>query len=371
MELANIRSLTFSGKSGKYNQAGWRGKVPTYLQARKLSSVIVDDFLCVDLEENNKELLDWYLQNDFELIPICRRAHPSDSSKPVVDDFPKRVLLELTSWCNLNCVMCPRTVLERKIMHMPKELALKCINELSEYGIQGLWLYNIGESMLHPDFTEILDYCETKETLGSTWLSTNGQRLLDHHAKKIIGSKLTFLNFSLNALNAESYAKISPAGKYEFLRANLEKLFSEKQRQNRMGKTPWLRVQMIDQPQIANSDIDTFFDTFGRRTEIVGINRLEAFSKDVEQNISHATLRARSNFKQCNRVSRGDCFIFADGEVSFCDTDFNHKMSLGNIIRKSIKEVWNSGFRQEVISLNKSGKLKDLELCKDCLDYDL
>ena len=207
--------------------------------------------------------------------------------------------------------------------------------------------------------------------MGSTWLSTNGQRLLDHHAKKIIGSKLTFLNFSLNALNAESYAKIAPSGDYKSLRVNLENLFSEKKRQNRVGKTPWLRIQMIDQPQLGNNDLDIFFDTFGRRAEIVGINRLEAFSKDVAQNISHAKMRSRSDFKQCNRVSRGDCFIFSDGEVSFCDTDFNHKMSLGNITRKSIREIWNSGFRQEVISLNKSGKLKDLELCKDCLDYDL
>jgi len=42
-------------------------------------------------------------------------------------------------------------------MHMPFEVAVKCIDELDSYGIQGLWLYNIGESLLHPKIKEIID----------------------------------------------------------------------------------------------------------------------------------------------------------------------------------------------------------------------
>ncbi len=186
-----------------------------------------------------------------------------------------------------------------------------------------------------------------------------------------MNSKLTFLNFSLNAMDSNSYVKISPRGSYDDLRVNLERLFLEKESQGRMGQTPWLRIQMIDQPQISHDDIDNFFEQFGTRTEIVGINKLEAFSQDVAQNNSYATTRDRTKVKRCNRVNRGDCFVFSDGEVGFCDTDFNHKMSLGNIAYSTVRTLWNGPERQKVVTLNESGKMDDLDMCKNCLDYDL
>src|SRR3990167_3944379 len=81
MELANIRSLAFADKSEKYDHESWRGKVPTYLQARELSPIVVDDFLCVNSEKKNRDLLSWYLQSDFELIPIHRQTNPHLASK--------------------------------------------------------------------------------------------------------------------------------------------------------------------------------------------------------------------------------------------------------------------------------------------------
>jgi len=68
------------------------------------------------------------------------------------DRFPKRILLELTTACNSECTTCPRNVLARKIEHMDVDVAKRVINELADVGISGLWLYNIGESLLHPDF---------------------------------------------------------------------------------------------------------------------------------------------------------------------------------------------------------------------------
>lgn len=371
MELANVRYLTFQGKPEAYTKPGWSGVVPTYDEAKVLAPLTVDDLLNVAQDAENQKLLARYLESNLELIPIRRRDPNPPGTMPSAGDFPKRVLLELTSQCNLNCVMCPRTVLDRQILNMPKELAKKCIDELSTNGIQGLWLYNIGESMLHPDFPELLDYACAKPNLGSLWLSTNGQQLREEYLRQLIASKLTFINFSLNAMDAEAYGKVSTQGDYDRLRKNLERFFEEKRNQGKVGKTPWLRIQMIDQPQVTHADISNFFQFFGTRTEMVGINKLEAFSQNVAQNIDFASQRSRQELKHCNRIGRGDCFIFADGEVSFCDTDFNHKMSIGNIANSSIRNIWNSAGRLEAVNLNKSGRLNELELCRNCLDYDL
>ncbi len=164
MELANTRYLKFLNRPEKLRLSTWKGRVPKYKEAQKLNPVTVDDLLNVHEDHENLKLLNDYLENDYSLIPIRRRGEKSAKKSNAPESFPQRVLLELTSLCNLDCVMCPRTVLDRPVQNMSKKNAYKCIDEFDSEGIQGLWLYNIGESMLHPDFAEILNYAGSKKT---------------------------------------------------------------------------------------------------------------------------------------------------------------------------------------------------------------
>ncbi len=340
----------------------------TYEEARTLEPVRVDDLLRVHPDAENVALLDAYVSRGLGLVPIRRRSlQPARSS----EDFPARVLLELTSLCSLTCTMCPRNVLRRPMTHMPTDVALRCIDELDEHGIDGLWLYNIGESMLHPDFAAILAHVATKRNLGSVWLSTNGQRLEEEHVDLILSPPLTFLNFSLNAMNAETYRKVSPDGDYGVLLENLARLVARKRELGREGSPPWLRIQMIDQPAVGPGELDRFLAEYAGRGDILSVNLLEAFSQDVAENVEYATARDRSESKRCNRLVRGDAFIFSDGEVGFCDTDFNHDASLGNVCEAGIAALWSGETRRRYLQLNEEGRLNDIPMCSRCMDWDL
>jgi len=317
MELANIKYITHNGKS-LFEESCI--KVPKYGEIKTLKPVIVDDFLMLSRDIENIALLSDYIKKNYLFVPIRR----VNKSKQEAKSFPSRILLEITSKCNLNCTMCPRNYLKRPEMHMPKEVVLRCIDEIDHYGVEGIWLYNIGESALHPDFKEIFEYCQTKKRLGSLWLSTNGQELSDEIMDMLVNSNLTFLNYSVNAMNEQTYELVSPKGNYRRLISNLEKLLAKKKEHTKMGSTPWVRIQMIDQPQA---------------------------------------------FFEIDSLQRADCFIFSNGEVSFCDTDFNGVNSLGNIFSSTIQEVW-SRF-ERIKELNLEGKIEDLPLCKNCLDWDL
>lgn len=87
--------------------------------------------------------------------------------------------------------------MKRPAMHMPKELIGRCLDEIDAHGVDGLWLYNLGESLLHPDFKELFEYCQQKTHLGSLWLSTNGQHIPGEVMDMLICSQLTFLNYRL------------------------------------------------------------------------------------------------------------------------------------------------------------------------------
>src|SRR3990170_6209887 len=250
MELANIKYITHNGKS-LFEESCI--KVPKYGEIKTLKPVIVDDFLMLSRDIENIALLSDYIKKNYLFVPI----RMVNKSKQEAKSFPSRILLEITSKCNLNCTMCPRNYLKRPEMHMPKEVVLRCIDEIDHYGVEGIWLYNIGESALHPDFKEIFEYCQTKKRLGSLWLSTNGQELSDEIMDMLVNSNLTFLNYSVNAMNEQTYELVSPKGNYRRLISNLEKLLAKKKEHTKMGSTPWVRIQMIDQPQ-AFFEIDSF-----------------------------------------------------------------------------------------------------------------
>lgn len=362
MELANIKYITHNDVSVFKNNCN---SVPKYSEIKRLEPIIVNDSLMLSTETENVALLSDYIKKNYLLVPIRRKNNNKQIQKK---HFPSRILLEITSKCNLKCTMCPRNFLKRPEIHMPKEIVFRCIDEIDHFGVEGLWLYNLGEFSLHPDFKEILNYCQTKKRLGSIWISTNGQELTDEIMDLLINSNITFLNYSLNAMSSQSYNLISPNGNYGRLVSNLEKLIAKKEQYKKVGSTPYVRIQMIDQPQVF-PEIDTFISEYSKKSEILSINLLEGFSQNVPQNIDYAKQREREVIKYCNRIQRGDCFIFSNGEVSFCDTDFNGVNSLGNIFSSSIQEVWSNFERIEEINLE--GRIEELPLCKNCLDWDL
>ncbi len=336
----------------------------SYRELRSLRPVKVDNSLNLLDAEEDSSLFDRYIKDKLRLIPILR-SNPLFKPRP---DFPSRVLLEMTSRCNLSCTMCPRQSLTRTIIDMEPAIFKKCVNELDKDKIDGLWLYNIGESILHPEFSTLLDYVSAKKDLGPVWLSSNGQGLNEYFSNIIINSKTVFMNMSVNATTPETYKKISPEADWGKMLSNFERFIDLKRKSGK--RTPFTRVQIIDQ-KFAREEIDDFLKIYTSRADIMAVNNLEAFSKDVSSNLEYAERRKRPEGKNCNRIYRQDLFIFSNGETTFCDTDFNGTLSMGNVKDKSIHEIWNSDCRKRMIELNRVGRLNAVDLCRNCLDFDL
>lgn len=336
----------------------------SYGELKKLIPIKVNSLLNLLDENDNIAVFRKYVENKFLLIPI-KRHNPDFKPRP---DFPTRVLLEMTSRCNLNCTMCPRQNLKREKIDIDSELFKRAVDELDEIGIDGLWIYNIGESILHPDFPELLSYVSLKHNLGPIWHSSNGQELNERFTDLIINSKILFMNMSVNAAGPETYNKVSPGADWEKMLFNFRNFANRKRKLNK--RTPFARMQIIDQ-ECASGEIDEFLKMHVGTADILATNSLEAFSKDVETNIEYAARRERPAKKSCHRVTRQDMFIFSNGETTFCDTDYNGTFSMGNVKNSSIYEIWNSDYRMKMVELNKMGRLNEVDLCMNCLDFDL
>lgn len=110
---------------------------------------------------------------------------------------PQRIQIELTNRCNFNCKMCQRPFLGVPYKDIDFELFKKVINKLE--GVYEINLTGWGEPLLHPQISEMIEYCHQ---LGfKTSLTTNASLLNQEMAERIINAGLYEISFSIDNLN--------------------------------------------------------------------------------------------------------------------------------------------------------------------------
>lgn len=105
----------------------------------------------------------------------------------------KKIYVEITNVCNLNCKFCPKTV--RKAEFMELESFNKILSEIKPFS-DYIYLHVKGEPLLHPKLDGILDSCYSNNF--RVHLTTNG--ILLNKSKNTILSKqaLRQINISLH-----------------------------------------------------------------------------------------------------------------------------------------------------------------------------
>jgi MoaA/NifB/PqqE/SkfB family radical SAM enzyme len=218
-------------------------KIPPFSDLKKTAPVWLTWDLKLSDEPENITHATSLAEKGFEVVPIKR--HPPLSKYQDREDFPRRILFEMTSRCNFLCRMCPQQNLKRPRMDMPGELYRKVIDEIDQYGVEGLWIYHLGESLLHPEFEENIEHISKKKNLGVIWMSTNGQYFDEEHIRTVLDSNMDFINFSAHAITEETYRKVAPKGDFNVVQGNLEKLYEIKGNDN-IKSRQFINCQMIE-----------------------------------------------------------------------------------------------------------------------------
>ena len=81
--------------------------------------------------------------------------------------------------------------------------------------------------------------------------------------------------------------------------------------------------------------------------------------------------RKRTELTSCPRITRNGAFICSNGMVTPCDATYNGEICYGNINDMTLAEIWQGDARKEVVSLNKHGKMSEIDFCANCPDHDI
>jgi MoaA/NifB/PqqE/SkfB family radical SAM enzyme len=162
---------------------------------------------------------------------------------------PLNVILDLTSRCNLKCVMCYFAATDRLAFppydrpaaddgNLPFEVFERIAADLFPRAWR-VALACAAEPMIHPRFRDILEVAG-RYGVPDLWFPTNLLALTPTTAAALVENRVTTVAASIDGMTKETYEKIRVPAKWERLLACLDVLNAV--RRERKSKTPRLRI---------------------------------------------------------------------------------------------------------------------------------
>ena len=104
----------------------------------------------------------------------------------------KRIYLEISDYCNLNCKFCTSPRRNKTMLSLDDYKNI--VNKINGYAKE-LYLHVLGEPLVHTYIFEMIDYDKDYFNVNIT---TNG-RLIEKFNNKLIYAKISKMNISLNS----------------------------------------------------------------------------------------------------------------------------------------------------------------------------
>lgn len=114
----------------------------------------------------------------------------------------KKIYIEITNVCNLQCDFCPRT--RRRPEFMKVEMFKKILDQIKVH-TEYIYLHVKGEPLLHPEIDQLLDLCYEKGFKVN--LTTNGTLINKVKDKLLLKPALRLINFSLHSFDGNEGAQ--------------------------------------------------------------------------------------------------------------------------------------------------------------------
>jgi len=273
-------------------------------------------------------------------------------------EIPEIFQLELTNVCNLDCTICPHSLMKRKKGYLRFDL-LKKIVKRDAVNTKIIGLHLLGESLLHPQINEIVEYL--KQHGINSELATNATVLTKSLSERLIKSGLKTIWFSFDGSAKEEYESIRRGANFSKVVKNI-KTFLEINKE--YGNNVHTIIQMVDLRK-SEAEKERFYKFWQKSgASEVKVKFLDSWAGTLFNDLISSPDEKRVPCEEpWKRVA-----ILYNGDVVPCCRDWNGQYIYGNLNKQSLAEVWNS---DRVASLRKemlTGRYAS-EPCKSCKEW--
>lgn len=255
-------------------------------------------------------------------------------SKPITTLVTKELTIENTSYCGAKCMMCPRDeyFAERKWTHMTMEMFQSVVHQGVALGMESLDACGFGDPFFDPNYKAKLAWVRQTYPKMKIYTSTTGHMLLEQSLDWVCESVDT-LKISNFGMTKEIYEKVHKGSlKYDKIHENLLKLVSRPD-----GKKPYIIFLFIVFPENEHQ-IEEWKAFWEPKVDEVMVWLPHNYSGSNKA-LSGQVIAGDAKAKSCGRPVNGNLFVRANGDVSMCCFDFNHKLLLGDLKKESLKDI--------------------------------
>lgn len=265
----------------------------------------------------------------------------------------RKIYVEITNICNMNCSFCPETKRTKAIMSLKDfEHIAKQLKEYTDY----IYLHVKGEPLLHPNLKEILEICK-KYNLKIN-ISTNGTLLKE---KQNMLKNIRQLNVSLHSFENHNDLELK-----EYIKSTL--VVCDELSKNGVI----IRYKLWNDGTSNNNNekiLQIINDNYNSQIQNMSYNKDQKLRDNV-----YLSIKTPFEWpdKQADEQIETTCYglrqqlaILVDGTVVPCCVDNDGNINLGNIFENSLATILNSGRALEIKKGFENNKCNH-PLCKKC-----
>ena len=276
-------------------------------------------------------------------------------------DFPRVILLDTVSYCNLKCSICSHKNMTRKQGFMQEGLYKKLIDEIAENEPNAqIWITFFGEGMILKDLPEKIAY-SVKKGVPNIMLNSNGALYTKEYGERLIKCGLKKLLVGIDAVTEETYNKIRIGGDFDRV---VNGVLEYKNMLNEFGAPGQEVVVQFVETYLNINEVEDFIRFWNSHDIQCKIRPMVSWAGKVEAK------------NQVDAFERLPCYwamnafnVIDDGRVPLCTCDLDCEYSMGDVVSHSIKDIWNGNVKK-FRDMHRYGKWDDLpEVCSKCKDW--
>ncbi len=304
-----------------------------------------------------------------------RVEHRTDLSKVVPLPTPYSLFIDVCNACNFRCSYCPTGDTEllkkvgRKNKLMDVELFKKIVDDLKAFPqkLKVVNMYKDGESLIHPNFTNMVRYLKDADVTERIWVKTNGHLLSPEYNERLVLCGLDMIGVSVQHVHAQGFYDVAGVRiDYDQYRHNVMDLYQRSRNTNTRISTKIADIGLTE------AEKKKFYYDFSDRCDFVTIEGLHGWSAS---DVKDWRLGTDNSFDGLERTDKIACpltlymlTVNSNGKISICNDDWMQAHDIGDVNNESLYDIWHGDKLKAFRVMHLEGRRSENIACRGC-DY--
>jgi len=270
------------------------------------------------------------------------------------------VIIENSSLCGANCVMCLRDNANYYYGIMPLDLYKKSINDILSCGINDFAFCAFGDPLMDNFLEERLRFIKESSPNAKIGLTTTGHLLNEKNAD-LLCKYVDFVKISNYGFSKKTYESVHRGSlKYEKVKQNIDIFLS-------IPNRPKTTLTFLVLPE-NEKDIDEWKKYYEPKCDEIDIWKPHNWGGNKNLLLKTDDQIPPSNLSPCRRAMElNNMIIRADGRVSICCFDISNSLIIGDIKMQNLNSIINGEMAKKIQKIHSEQLVLESDLpCKNC-----